>query len=321
MEKVQSSFLQTIGRTPLVRLNRIAPDCPAEIFVKCEFRNPLFSVKDRVAKAMIGAAEAAGTLKPGAVIIEPTSGNTGIALAALAAAKGYRCMLVMPESMSLERRTLLRMLGAEVVITPRHLGMKGAIDYAEKQLRELPNAFGPRQFENPANPAAHYAGTGPEIYEALDGQIDAFVAGVGTGGTFSGTMRFLKEKLPQVRGIAVEPAESAVLSGNEPGIHGIQGIGGGFVPKNLDRSLIDEIVPVKTEDALATARALAREEGLPCGISTGANVWTALCLARRPEFAGKHIVTVAASATERYLSTPLAAVAAAEMANLTVEKV
>lgn len=316
MEKAQSSFVQTIGKTPLVRLNRLTQNCPAEIFLKCEFRNPLFSVKDRVANAMIAAAEAEGKLKPGSVIIEPTSGNTGIALAAVAAAKGYRCMLVMPESMSLERRTLLRMLGAEVVITPKNLGMKGAIDYAEKQLRELPNAFGPRQFENPANPAAHYAGTGPEIYEALDRKIDLFVAGVGTGGTFSGTMRFLKEKLPGVRGIAVEPAESAVLSGKTPGAHGIQGIGGGFIPKNLDRSLIDEIVPVKTEDALETARALAREEGLPCGISTGANVWAALRIAQRPEFAGTRIVTVAASATERYLSTPLAAIAAAEMANL-----
>ena len=321
MGKMTASFIQTIGNTPLVRLNRLAENYPAEIFLKCEFRNPLFSVKDRVARAMIEAAEAAGTLKPGSVIIEPTSGNTGIALAAIAAAKGYKCMLVMPESMSLERRTLLRMLGAEVVITPKNLGMQGAIDYAEKQLREMPNAFGPHQFENPANPDAHYAGTGPEIYAACDGKIDAFVAGIGTGGTFSGTMKFLKEKLPGVCGIAVEPAESAVLSGKAPGAHGIQGIGGGFVPKNLNRSLIDEIVPVKTEDALQTARALARVEGLPCGISSGANVWAALQLAQRPEFAGKRIVAIAASATERYLSTPLAAVAAEEMAKLPVEKV
>ncbi len=321
MKKAQSSFIQTIGNTPLVRLNRLTRNCPAEIFLKCEFRNPLFSVKDRVAKAMIEAAESSGQLRPGSVIIEPTSGNTGIALAAVAAAKGYRCMLVMPESMSLERRTLLRMLGAEVVITPKNLGMKGAIDYAEKQLRELPNAFGPRQFENPANPAAHYAGTGPEIYNALDGQMDVFIAGVGTGGTFSGTMKFLKEKRPDIFGIAVEPAESAVLSGQTPGAHGIQGIGAGFVPQNLNRALIDEIVPVKTEDALETARAIAREEGLPCGISTGANVWVALQIAQRPEFAGKRIVTIAASATERYLSTPLAAVAASEMANLSVEKI
>lgn len=321
MGKAQPSFVQTIGNTPLVRLNRLTQDCPAEIFLKCEFRNPLFSVKDRVANAMITAAEAAGTLKPGSVIIEPTSGNTGIALAAIAAAKGYRCILVMPESMSLERRTLLRMLGAEVVITPKHLGMQGAIAYAEKQLREIPNAFGPHQFENPANPAAHYAGTGPEIYDDCDGKIDAFIAGIGTGGTFSGTMKFLREKCPDVRGIAVEPAESAVLSGKTPGAHGIQGIGGGFIPKNLDRSLIDEIIAVKTEEALETARNLARIEGLPCGISTGANVSAALQLAKRPEFAGKRIVAIAASATERYLSTPLASVAAEEMSNLTVEKI
>lgn len=320
MRKALPSFIYTIGNTPLVRLNRLTQGCPAEIFLKCEFRNPVFSVKDRVANAMIEAAEAAGKLKPGSVIIEPTSGNTGIALAALAAAKGYRCVLVMPESMSLERRTLLRMLGAEVVITPKTLGMKGAIDYAEKQLREIPNAFGPRQFENPANPAAHYAGTGPEIYEACAGKLDVFLAGIGTGGTFSGTMKFLREKLPAVRGVAVEPAESAVLSGHAPGAHGIQGIGAGFVPGNLDRSLVDEIVPVKTEDALATARALAREEGIPCGISSGANVWAALQLAKRPEFAGKRIVTVAASAVERYLSTPLAAVAAEEMAKLPVQQ-
>lgn len=321
MEKLQPSFVQTIGKTPLIRLNRLAPASSAEIFLKCEFRNPLFSVKDRVADAMIRAAEATGALKPGSVIIEPTSGNTGIALAAIAAAKGYKCMLVMPESMSLERRTLLRMLGAEVVITPKNLGMKGAIDYAEKKLREIPNAFGPHQFENPANPAAHYAGTGPEIYDACEGRIDVFIAGIGTGGTFSGTMKFLKEKLPSVYGVAVEPAESAVLSGNAPGAHGIQGIGGGFIPKNLDRTLIDEIIPVKTEEALETARALSREEGLPCGISTGANVCAALRIARRPEFAGKRIVAIAASAVERYLSTPLAAVAANEMSNLAVEKI
>lgn len=321
MESIASSFLQTIGKTPLVRLSRLSDGLNAEILIKCEFRNPLFSVKDRVASAIIDAAERAGTLRPGSVIIEPTSGNTGIALAAIAAAKGYACVLVMPESMSLERRTLLRMLGAEVVITPKALGMQGAIEYAENQLRTLPNAFGPRQFENPANPAAHYAGTGPEIWDACDGKIDAFIAGIGTGGTFSGTMKFLKEKNPNIRGIAVEPAESAVLSGNAPGAHGIQGIGAGFIPKNLDRTLIDEIVPVKTDDALETARALSRQEGLPCGISSGANTWVALQLAKRPEFAGKRIVTIAASATERYLSTPLAAVAADEMLKLSVTKI
>lgn len=318
MQTVAPSFLQTIGKTPLVRLNRLGDGLKAEILVKCEFRNPLFSVKDRVANAIIESAERAGTLQPGSVIIEPTSGNTGIALAAIAAAKGYKCMLVMPESMSLERRTLLRMLGAEVVITPKALGMKGAIEYAEQQLRITPNSFGPRQFENPANPAAHYAGTGPEIWEACDGKIDAFIAGIGTGGTFSGTMKFLKEKNPAIRGIAVEPAESAVLSGKAPGPHGIQGIGGGFIPANLDRSLIDEIIPVKTDDALETARTLSREEGLPCGISSGANIWAALQIAQRPEFAGKRIVAIAASATERYLSTPLAAVAADEMLKLSV---
>ncbi|MGN0883648.1 MAG: cysteine synthase A [Candidatus Spyradosoma sp.] len=321
MSNPPASFIQTIGKTPLVRLNRLGANLPAEVYLKCEFRNPVFSVKDRIAAAMIDAAEAAGTLTPDSLIMEPTSGNTGIALAAIAAAKGYKCVLVMPESMSLERRTLLRMLGAEVVITPKGRGMAGAIEYVEKKAKEQANVFVPRQFENPANPAAHYATTGPEIWEATGGNVDVFVAGVGTGGTFSGTTRFLKEKNPKLYGVAVEPAESPVLSGGKPGPHGIQGIGAGFVPKNFDASLVDEILPVKTEDALATSRAVARTEGLPVGISSGSTAWAALELAKRPEFAGKRIVAIAASATERYLSTPLAAVAAQEMANLMVSEI
>ncbi|MCD8284163.1 MAG: cysteine synthase A [Opitutae bacterium] len=316
--KLYSTVADTIGNTPLVRLNRVTEGIKAEIFLKCEFRNPLFSVKDRVARSMIEAAEAAGMLAPGATIVEPTSGNTGIALAALAAAKGLKCRLVMPESMSFERRTLLRMLGAEVIITPKAAGMAGAIALAEKIVARTPGAFSPRQFDNPANPAAHYATTGPEIWDETGGAIDAFIAGVGTGGTISGTMKFLKEKNPNILGIAVEPASSAVLSGGKPGAHGIQGIGAGFVPKNYDASVVDKIVPVETEDALQTARRIAATEGIPIGISSGANVWAALQLATKPEYAGKRIVAIAASTTERYLSTPLAIVAAQEMAALPV---
>ncbi|MBT9449563.1 cysteine synthase A [Akkermansia glycaniphila] len=321
-KKAYSSVVETIGRTPLVRLNRLAEGLNAEIWLKCEFRNPLFSVKDRIGRAMIDAAERSGALKPGGIIIEPTSGNTGIALASIAAARGYRCILVMPETMSLERRTLLRMLGAEIVITPGSLGMKGAIAKAEELLKQYgDHAYGPGQFDNPANPEAHYFTTGPEVWDDTSGEVDVFIAGVGTGGTFSGTVEYLKERKPSVRGVAVEPAASAVISGGAPGPHGIQGIGAGFIPKNLNRSLIDEIVQVTNEDALRTARALAAREGIPAGISTGANVWAALELARQPEYAGKKIVAIAASATERYLSTPLAAEAAEEMRHLSVSPV
>ncbi len=314
--KLHLSFSDTIGDTPIVRLNNVTTGLGAEIFLKCEFRNPLFSIKDLVARAMLEDAEATGQLKPGALIVEPTSGNTGIALAALATAKGYKCCLVMPESMSLERRTLLRMLGAEVVITPASAGMAGSIAVADKILAETPGAFSPRQFDNPANPAAHYKVTGPKIWEATEGTVDAFVASVGTGGTISGTMKFLKEKNPAIRGIAVEPATSAVLSGGKPGTHGIQGIGAGFVPKNYDASVVDEIIPVDTEDAFAISRLVASKEGIPIGISSGATVCAALRLAARPEYSGKRIVAIAASTTERYLSTPLAAVAAKEMKEL-----
>ncbi len=314
--KLHLSFSDTIGDTPIVRLNNVTTGLGAEIFLKCEFRNPLFSIKDLVARAMLEDAEATGQLKPGALIVEPTSGNTGIALAALATAKGYKCCLVMPESMSLERRTLLRMLGAEVVITPASAGMAGSIAVADKILAETPGAFSPRQFDNPANPVAHYKVTGPKIWEATEGTVDAFVASVGTGGTISGTMKFLKEKNPAIRGIAVEPATSAVLSGGKPGTHGIQGIGAGFVPKNYDASVVDEIIPVDTEDAFAISRLVASKEGIPIGISSGATVCAALRLAARPEYSGKRIVAIAASTTERYLSTPLAAVAAKEMKEL-----
>ena len=314
-----NSTVETIGNTPLVRLNVLTKGLAAEVWVKCEFRNP-FSVKDRPVKRIVEEAEAAGTLAPGATIIEPTSGNTGIALAAIASAKGYKAVLVMPESMSLERRTLLRMLGAEVRITPKALGMKGAIAFAEKLLAETPKSFALRQFDNPANPAAHYATTGPEIWADSDGDVDAFVAGIGTGGTFSGTVKFLKEKNPALRGIAVEPAGSPVLSSGKPGPHGIQGIGAGFVPANLDRALIDEVFAVEDEAALATARAVTFSEGIPCGISSGANIYAALEIAKRPEFAGKKIATVVADASERYLSTPLAQVAVEEMSALRVEE-
>ena len=317
-DKLYSSVVETVGHTPLVRLNHLTQGLSAEVYVKCEMRNPLSSVKDRVGKAMIEAAEASGQLQAGGLIIEPTSGNTGIALAAMARAKGYRCLLVMPETMSLERKTLLRLLGAEIVLTPGSLGMNGAIAKAEALLREDPTAYGPRQFENPINPLAHYQTTGPEIWEATEGHIDVFVAAVGTGGTFSGTARFLKEKKPSLLAYCVEPAASPVLSGGAPGPHAIQGIGAGFIPKNFDASLSDGILLVSNEEALKTACLLAELEGIASGISSGANVFAALELAKRPEMAGKRIVTLIPSATERYLSTALAEKARAEVSELEV---
>lgn len=300
------SAIDTIGDTPLIRLNNITRDLKATVLLKCEFRNPLFSVKDRIAKSMIQAAEQSGELKPGGIIIEPTSGNTGIALAALARALGYKCILTMPETMSQERRTLLLMLGAEIILTPGSQGMKGAIAKSRELLEEYGDkAFGPRQFENPANPAAHYKTTGPEIVRATNGEIDAFVAGVGTGGTISGAGKFLKEHT-SASIIAVEPAASPVLSGGKPGPHKIQGIGAGFIPENLDRSLLDEVITVTDEDAIKTAQHVTSLDGVPIGISSGATVWAALQLAKRPEYEGKTIVAIAASATERYMSTPLA---------------
>lgn len=320
--QLYDSVVDTVGNTPLVRLNHLTKDLKAEIYLKCEFRNPLFSVKDRVGKAMIDAAEATGELKPGGLIIEPTSGNTGIALAFIARAKGYRCLLVMPDTMSIERRTLLRLLGAEIVLTPGIYGMKGAIAKAQELLEENKgNAFGPAQFDNPVNPQIHYKTTGPEIWEATQGKLDVFVASVGTGGTFSGAARYLKERNPAIRAVAVEPSASPVLSGGKPGPHAIQGIGAGFIPKNMDMSLADEIVPVSNEDAVETARALAREEGIPAGLSTGATTFAALQLAKKPENAGKRFVVIAPSSTERYLSTVLAEAVRAEVAELPVSEV
>ena len=317
---IASSMVATIGNTPLIRLNHVTAGLDAEICVKAEFFNPLFSVKDRIGQAMIEAAERDGQLKPGGLIIEPTSGNTGIALAFIARAKGYRCILTMPESMSIERRVLLRLLGAEIVLTPRARGMNGAIAKAKQLLAETPGAFGPGQFDNPANPQVHRETTAEEIWRDTDGEVDAFVSGVGTGGTFTGVTEVLKSRRA-IKAFAVEPSASPVISGGQPGPHMIQGIGAGFIPGNLNTSLIDEVIQVSNEDALATAQALAQEEGLPAGISTGANVWAAIQVARRPEFKGKRIVTVGCSSTERYLSTALAEKVREEVSNLPVHEI
>lgn len=296
----------------MVLLGRMGAGLPARIALKGEFKNPLGSVKDRIGRAMIEEAERSGVLRPGGTIIEPTSGNTGIALAFVAAARGYRLILTMPETMSLERRTLLALLGAELVLTPGPLGMKGAIARAEELAAARPGAWVPQQFENPANPEVHRRTTAEEIWEDTEGAIDIFVAAVGTGGTITGVGEVLKRRKPGFRAIAVEPSASPVISqtlNNEPVIpapHKIQGTGAGFVPKNLNLSLLDEVIRVTNEDAIATARQLAREEGLLVGISTGANVWAAREVAARPENSGKLIVTVGCSTGERYLSTALA---------------
>ena len=319
-------MVATVGNTPLIRLNHLTEGLGAEVLVKAEFFNPLFSVKDRIGKSMIEAAERDGLLKPGGLIIEPTSGNTGIALAFVARAKGYRCILTMPESMSIERRVLLRLLGAEIVLTPRARGMGGAIAMAKKLLDETPGAFGPGQFENPANPQVHRETTAEEIWAATEGNIDAFVAGVGTGGTITGVSEVIKSRR-DLKTYAVEPVGSPVITqakaGEElkPGPHMIQGIGAGFIPKNLNLDIVDETILVANEDAFATAQALAQLEGIPAGISTGANVWAALQLAKKPEFAGKRIVTIAASSSERYLSTPLAEKVREEVSNLPVQEI
>ncbi|HEY8962398.1 MAG TPA: cysteine synthase A [Luteolibacter sp.] len=323
---IASSMVATVGNTPLIRLNHLTEGLGAEVFVKAEFFNPLFSVKDRIGKSMIEAAERDGLLKPGGLIIEPTSGNTGIALAFVARAKGYRCILTMPESMSIERRVLLRLLGAEIVLTPRARGMGGAIAMAKKLLEETPGAFGPGQFENPANPQVHRETTAEEIWAATEGNIDAFVAGVGTGGTITGVSEVIKSRR-DLKTYAVEPVGSPVITqakaGEElkPGPHMIQGIGAGFIPKNLNLDIVDETILVTNEDAFATAQALAQLEGIPAGISSGANVWAALQLAKKPEFAGKRIVTIAASSSERYLSTPLAEKVREEVSNLPVQEI
>ncbi len=303
--KVHESILDTIGNTPLIRLPKLTKGMKAKLVFKCEFFNPLSSVKDRIAHAMIEGAEMRGELKPGNRIIEPTSGNTGIGLAFVCAAKGYPLTLVMPETMSLERRTLLLMLGAEVVLTPGPAGMKGAIAKASELLSKTPGAYMPRQFENGDNPEIHFESTGPEIWNDTAGAVDVVIAGVGTGGTFTGVGRYLKKMKPSIRMIAVEPVESPVLSGGSPGPHKIQGIGAGFVPANFDRSILDSVEQISSDEALSMAKRVIREEGVPVGISSGAAITAALRVGARPDFAGKTIVVILASSTERYLSTML----------------
>ena len=305
--KYVDTITDLIGHTPLLKLNRFAKENEfgADVYAKLEYFNPAGSVKDRIARAMLDDAEARGALKPGAVIIEPTSGNTGIGLAAVSAARGYRIILTMPETMSVERRNLLKAYGAELVLTDGGKGMKGAIARAEELAAEIPNSFIPSQFTNPANPAVHRATTGPEIWEDTDGKVDIFVAGVGTGGTVTGVGEYLKAQNPNVKVVAVEPAGSPVLSQGKAGPHKIQGIGAGFVPGTLNTKVYDEIIPVENEDAFSTGRALARKEGLLVGISSGAAVWAATQLARRPENAGKVIVALLPDTGDRYLSTPM----------------
>lgn len=309
MSKVYTSIDQLIGHTPLLELTNIeaADNLAARVLVKLEYFNPAGSAKDRIAKAMLDEAERTGKIRrnDGYTIIEPTSGNTGVGLASVAAARGYRLIITMPETMSVERRLLMRGYGAELVLTDGTQGMKGAIAKAEEIARETPKSMIAGQFANPANPAVHEATTGPEIWEDTDGQVDILVAGVGTGGTITGTGRFLKSKNPQVKVVAVEPADSPVLSGGKPGAHKIQGIGAGFVPEALDTSVYDQIVPVEAEDAFAAGRRLGHEEGVLVGISSGAALHAALELARKPENAGKTIVAVMPDTGERYLSTPM----------------
>lgn len=303
--KTYANVLQTVGDTPLVRLNRVIPPDHATVLAKCEFFQPLNSVKDRIGVAMIEAGEREGKVTPETHVIEPTSGNTGIALAFVCAAKGYRLTLTMPESMSLERRALLRALGANIVLTPATEGMRGAVARAHELVEKTPGSWMPQQFENPANPAVHEATTGPEIWADTGGQVDAIVAGVGTGGTITGVTRFIRRHRPDFKAFAVEPVHSPVISGGQPGPHKIQGIGAGFVPRNLDTGLLTEVVTVSNDEAFAWARRLAREEGLMVGISSGANACAAAKIAARPEFRGKTIVTIMCSLGERYLSTPL----------------
>ncbi len=307
MSKIYTSADQLIGRTPLLELTHIEKTfgLEAKILGKLEYFNSAGSVKDRIAKAMIDDAEAKGLLKEGSVIIEPTSGNTGIGLASVAAARGYRIIIVMPETMSVERRQLMKAYGAELVLTEGAKGMKGAIAKAEELAKEIPGGFIPGQFDNPANPAAHKAATGPEIWEDTEGRVDLFVAGVGTGGTITGVGAYLKEKKAVIKVIAVEPASSPVLSKGFSGAHEIQGIGAGFVPRVLDTKVYDEIISVENEDAFATGKLVGRKEGILVGISAGAAVWAAIQLAKRPENKGKTIVTLLPDTGDRYLSTPL----------------
>ncbi|WP_312045479.1 cysteine synthase A [Anaerotignum sp.] len=307
MSKIYTSADQLVGKTPLLELTHIEKEyaLEAKILAKLEYFNPAGSVKDRIAKSMLDDAEQRGILKPGSVIIEPTSGNTGIGLAAIAAAKGYRTIIVMPETMSVERRQLMKAYGAELVLTDGAKGMKGAIAKAEELSQEIPNSFVPGQFVNPANPAVHEATTGPEIWEDTDGNVDIFVAGVGTGGTVTGVGSYLKGKNAEIKVVAVEPAASPVLSKGTPGVHKIQGIGAGFVPEVLNTEIYDEIIPVENEDAFATGKQIGRAEGVLVGISSGAALWAAIQLAKRPENKGKTIVALLPDTGERYLSTPM----------------
>jgi cysteine synthase A len=325
MGRIYNDIVETVGHTPLVRLNRITAGLPATVLLKCEFFNPLGSVKDRIGMSMIEAAEKSGVLKKDTVIIEPTSGNTGIALAFVAAAKGYQLILTMPETMSLERRTLLAMLGAKLVLTPGTEGMKGAISKAEQLAKDTPGAWIPQQFDNPANPEIHRRTTAEEIWADTDGKVDILVSAVGTGGTITGCCEVIKPRKPSFQAIAVEPKDSPVISQTlagqplKPGPHKIQGTGAGFIPKNLHlkdskgNSQITECIQVTNDDSFAMARRLAKEEGILAGISSGANVWAAIEVAKRPENKGKMIVTIACSTGERYLSTPLAAEARAQV--------
>lgn len=305
--KIYERATDLIGHTPLLRLSNIIKKhgLEADIYAKLEYFNPAGSVKDRIAKAMIDDAEAKGQLKPGSVIIEPTSGNTGIGLASVAAARGYRIILTMPETMSVERRNLLKAYGAEIVLTEGAKGMKGAIEKADELAKSTPGSFIPSQFSNPANPAAHFASTGPEIWDDTDGKVDIFVAGVGTGGTLTGVGKYLKSKNSDVKVVAVEPAGSPVLSKGTAGPHKIQGIGAGFVPDTLDTSVYDEILPIENDDAFTTGREIARSEGVLVGISSGAAVFAAIELAKRPENKGKKIVVLLPDTGDRYLSTPM----------------
>jgi len=302
---IHDNILETIGRTPLVRLHRVTAGCQAEVVAKLEAFNPGGSVKDRIGWSMVREAETAGRVKKDTILVEPTSGNTGIALAMVAAVRGYRLILTMPETMSVERRKLLAALGAELVLTPGHLGMKGAVAKAEELARQVPNTFLPQQFQNPANPTVHRETTAEEIWKDTEGRVDAFVAGVGTGGTITGVAEALKPRRPSLRVVAVEPKDSPVLSGGKPGPHKLQGIGAGFVPQVLRTDLIDEVVQVSTEEAFRASRDLARKEGILAGISSGAALYAALQVARRREQRGKLVVVVLPDTGERYLSTPL----------------
>ena len=307
MANIYTSASQLIGRTPLLELRNIESNdqLSARVLAKLEYRNPAGSAKDRVALSMIDDAQAKGLLQPGSTIIEPTSGNTGIGLCSVAAARGYKCIIVMPDSMSMERRLLMTAFGAELVLTPGAEGMTGAIAKAEELAKEIPGSIIAGQFINPANPDAHYRTTGPEIWEDTDGDVDIFVAGIGTGGTITGAGRYLKEKKPNIKIVGVEPADSPLLTQGRSGPHGIQGIGANFIPEILDTALLDEVIPVTTEDAYTAGRRMGREEGILAGISSGAALWAALELAKRPENAGKTIVALLPDSGDRYLTTPM----------------